>query len=319
VTTGSDRSPCSFSELRCRRRLWPCRVCHFPGPTAGASPGCGRTGGEDAHPTGSPLIIGPLIARDRRQLAQGIGCRRAETRRCSSGPSGATPVSSTSEGLRRLGISEEIADPLGGLVGPRRNRTFSTAGPMRQPRRSRPAHSVPPTAEGLAHLVRRSAATLCALGSPLSIHLMNTTTSLSRGHALAGLAICEARCKKWTVYSWGTWENPTHSGGRGAAIDRVAKQTLPKVRVEGTEMDGGRHTDRTEFPAARLLMLIAQDGTGDRTSPTSNCGRFCSSHWARADAACASRGRGRRKPTRVLKMMEQLAPVATWARQAGSN
>src|SRR5258708_38317446 len=51
------------------------------------------------------------------------------------------------------------------------------------------------------------------------------------GGALGGVAIGKA-VQKWTVYSWGTWETQRIPEA-WAAIDRVAKQTLPKVRVEG--------------------------------------------------------------------------------------
>ena len=66
----------------------------FPGPTAEQALADGRTGGEDAHRLGHRLYRSADRARPP-QLAQGIGCRRARTRRCSSELSGATPASST--------------------------------------------------------------------------------------------------------------------------------------------------------------------------------------------------------------------------------
>src|SRR5882757_7079414 len=93
----------------------------------------------------------------------------------------------------------------------------------------------PATAERLASLFGEAQQRYARWGVT-SIHLMNNDKSLEV--TLAGLAIAKP-LQRWTVYSWGTYET-RQVPEAWAAIDKVANQTVPKVRVEGPKwmMDG---------------------------------------------------------------------------------
>ena len=103
---------------------------------------------------------------------------------------------------------------------------------------------------------------------------MNNDKSLEV--TLAALAIAKP-LQKWTVYSWGTWQTQRIAEA-WAAIDRVAKQTLPKVRVEGPKwmVDGTPIEQNSHQRAA----YVDRPGWRGRSNFTDEQLReISSSHW----------------------------------------
>jgi predicted amidohydrolase YtcJ len=125
----------------------------FPGPTAEQA----LAAVEQAAKTRTDWVtayIGPLIARDRRNWRKALDAVAPNTPVFFRAFWGHTSIVN-SEGLRRLGIFEEIVDPLGGWWG--RDETGHLDGrPMRQPRRSRRASVPPPRSVSPSRSAKRS-------------------------------------------------------------------------------------------------------------------------------------------------------------------
>jgi predicted amidohydrolase YtcJ len=135
---------------------------------------------------------------------------------------------------------------------------------------------------------------------------MNNDKSLEV--TLAGLAIAKP-LQKWTVYSWGTWETQRIPEA-WAAIDRVAKQTLSKVRVEGPKwmVDG----TPIEQNSLQRVAYVDRPGWHGRSNFTDEQLREILQLALARPTQLALHVVGDAETDRVLKMMEQLAPVATW-------
>ena len=280
----------------------------FPGPTAEQA----LAAVEQAAKTRTDWVtayIGPLIARDRRNWRKALDAVAPNTPVFFRAFWGHTSIVN-SEGLRRLGISEEIADPLGGWWG--RDKTGHLDGRAYEAAETITPRIRPATAESLA-ISFGEAQQRYARWGVTSIHLMNNDKSLEV--TLAGLAIAKP-LQKWTVYSWGTWETQRIPEA-WAAIDRVRKANAAKGPRRRTEMDRGRHTDRTEFPAARGLCRSPRMARAIELHRRAIAGDFAARIGA-ADAARASRRRGRRNRPRAE---DDGAACSTrnLARQAGSN
>src|SRR5258705_11588735 len=87
----------------------------FPGPTADQALAAVKQAAKP-RPDWATAYIGPLIARDRRNWRKALDAVAPNTPVFFRAFWGHTSIVN-SEGLRRLGISEEIADPLGGWWG----------------------------------------------------------------------------------------------------------------------------------------------------------------------------------------------------------
>jgi hypothetical protein len=135
---------------------------------------------------------------------------------------------------------------------------------------------------------------------------MNNDKSLEV--TLAALAIAKP-LQKWTVYSWGTWETQRIPEA-WAAIDRVAKQALPKVRVEGPKwiVDG----TPIEQNSLQRAAYVDRPGWYGRSNFTDEQLREILQLALARPTQLALHVVGDAETDRVLKMMEQLAPVATW-------
>jgi predicted amidohydrolase YtcJ len=267
----------------------------FPGPTAEQA----LAAVEQAAKTRTDWVtayIGPLIARDRRNWRKALDAVAPNTPVFFRAFWGHTSIVN-SEGLRRLGISEEIADPLGGWWG--RDETGHLDG-----RAYEAAETITPRirlATSFGEAQQRY-----ARWGVTSIHLMNNDKSLEV--TLAGLAIAKP-LQKWTVYSWGTWETQRIPEA-WAAIDRVAKQTLPKVRVEGPKwiVDG----TPIEQNSLQRAAYVDRPGWHGRSNFTDEQLREILQLALARPTQLALHVVGDAETDRVLKMMEQLAPVATW-------
>jgi predicted amidohydrolase YtcJ len=207
-----------------------------------------------------------------------------------------------SEGLRRLGIGEDIADPFGGWWG--RDDNGRLDGRAYEAETIMPRIQ-PATAERLATLFDEAQQRYARWGVT-SIHLMNNDKSLEV--TLAGLAIAKP-LQRWTVYSWGTYETQQVPEA-WAAIDRGAKQTVPKVRIEGPKwmMDG----TPIEQNSLQRVDYVDRPGWRGRSNFTDEQLREILQLALTRSTQLALHVVGDAETDRVLKMMEQLAPAATW-------
>ena len=132
----------------------------FPGPTGEQA----LAAVEQASKTRTDWIcayVGPLVARDQRNWRKALDVVAPNTPVFLKGFWGHTSIVN-SEGLRRLGITESIADPSGRLVGPGRKRSARRTG-LRGRRNDHAAHTTA-NAGASGHSLRRGAAALCAMG-----------------------------------------------------------------------------------------------------------------------------------------------------------
>jgi len=271
----------------------------FPGPTTEQA----LAAVEQAAKTRADWVtayIGPLIARDRRNWRKALDVVAPNTPVFFRAFWGHTSIVN-SEGLRRLGISEEIADPLGGWWG--RDETGHLDGRAYEAAETITPRIRPATAEGLATSFGEAQQRYARWGVT-SIHLMNNDKSLEV--TLAGLAIAKP-LQKWTVYSWGTWETQRIPEA-WAAIDRVAKQTLPKVRVEGPKwiVDG----TPIEQNSLQRAAYVDRPGWHGRSNFTDEQLREILQLALARPTQLALHVVGDAETDRVLKMMVRLAPVA---------
>jgi len=245
--------------------------------------------------------IGPLIARDRRNWRKALDAVAPNAPVLLRAPWGHNSFTN-SEGLRRLGIAEDIADPLGGWWG--RDEYGRLDGRAYEAETIMPRIQ-PATAERLATLFGEAQQRYARWGVT-SIHLMNNDKSLEV--TLAGLAIAKP-LQRWTVYSWGTYETQEVPEA-WAAIDRVAKQTMPKVRIEGPKwmMDG----TPIEQNSLQRVDYVDRPGWRGRSNFSNEQLREILQLALTRSTQLALHVVGDAETDRVLKMMEQLAPAATW-------
>jgi predicted amidohydrolase YtcJ len=246
-------------------------------------------------------FIGPLIARDRRNWRKALDAVAPNTPVLLRAPWGHNSFTN-SEGLRRLGITEEIADPLGGWWG--RDEAGHLDGRAYEAETIMP-RIVPATAERLAKSFGEAQQRYARWGVT-SIHLMNNDKSAEV--TLAGLAIANP-VQKWTVYSWGTWETRDIPDA-WAAIDRVTKRTLGKVRVEGPKwmLDG----TPIEQNAHQRLDYMDRPGWRGRSNFTDEQLKEILQRALARPGQLALHVVGDAETDRLLEALKQLAPAATW-------
>jgi len=224
----------------------------FPGPTAEQA----LAAVEQAAKTRTDWIcayIGPLVARDQRNWRKALDKVAPNTPVFLRASWGHTTIVN-SEGLGRLGIAEDITDPLGGWWG--RDENGHLDGRAYEAAETITPRVRPLTPEYLATTFVAAQQRYARWGVT-SIHLMNNDKSLNV--TLAGLAAAKP-AQKWTVYSWGAWQTPAERiPDAWTVIDTAARQAPAKVRVEGPKW-----------------MLDGRTGAGDRTSAMRNYARFCS-------------------------------------------
>jgi predicted amidohydrolase YtcJ len=272
----------------------------FPGPT----PEQALAAVEQTAKTRTDWIsayIGPLIARDRRNWRKALDAVAPNTPVLLRAPWGHNSFTN-SEGLRRLGIADEIADPLGGWWG--RDAAGHLDGRAYEAETIMPRIQ-PATAERLAILFGDAQQRYARWGVT-SIHLMNNDKSLEA--TLAGLAMAKP-LQRWTVYSWGTYETQ-HIPQAWSAIDKVATQTAPKVRVEGPKwmLDG----TPIEQNSLQRVDYIDRPGWRGRSNFTDEQLREILQLALARPSQLALHVVGDAETDRVLTMMEALAPASAW-------
>ena len=276
----------------------------FPGPTAAQA----LAAIEAAARTQTDWIcayVGPLAARDPRNWREALDAVAPNTPVFLRGFWGHTSIVN-SEGLRRLGIAENVADPLGGwwgrdAKGRLDGRAYEGAeviGP-----RIRPA-----TPERLAQAFGEAQQRYARWGVT-SIHLMNSDKSLQA--TLAGLTLA-APMQKWTVYSWGAWEtSPQHIADAWNVIDAAAPRAPAKVRLEGPKwvLDGSP----IEQLAFQREPYVGRPGWQGRSNYSDAQLREILQLALKRPTQIALHAVGDAETDRLIEMMRKLAPDDTWA------
>ncbi|WP_084801709.1 amidohydrolase [Bradyrhizobium sp. Ec3.3] len=245
--------------------------------------------------------IGPQIARDHRNWREALDAVAPNTPVLLRAFWGHVNITN-SEGFRRLGITDDIADPLGGWWGRDESGRLDGGGYEAETimRRIQPANP-----ERLAALLGEAQQRYARWGVT-SIHLMNDNKSLEV--TLGGLAIAKP-LQKWTIYSWGAF-NTRSVPYAWAAIDRVADQRLPKVRVEGPKwvLDG----TPIEQNSVQRADYVGRPGWRGRSDFTDAQLREILQLGLTRPTQLALHVVGDAETDRVLKMMTELASAATW-------
>ena len=248
--------------------------------------------------------VGPLVARDQRNWRKALDLVAPNTPVFLKGFWGHTSIVN-SEGLRRLGITESIADPLGGWWG--RDENGRLDGRAYEAAETITPRIRPPTPEYLATAFGAAQQRYARWGVT-SIHLMNNDKSLEV--TLAGLATAKP-AQKWTVYSWGAWQTTAERiPDAWTVIDTAAKQAPAKVRVEGPKwMLDGTPIEQNSF---QRKAYGSKPGWRGRSNLTDAQLREILKLALERPTQLALHVVGDAETDRLLKMMEQLAPASAW-------
>jgi predicted amidohydrolase YtcJ len=275
----------------------------FPGPTGEQA----LAAVEQAAKTRTDWIyayVGPLVARDQRNWRKALDLVAPNTPVFLRGFWGHTSIVN-SEGLRRLGITENITDPLGGWWG--RDENGRLDGRAYEAAETITPRIRPLTPQYLATAFGAAQQRYARWGVT-SIHLMNNDKSLEV--TLAGLAAAKP-AQKWTVYSWGAWETPIERiPDAWAMIDAAAKQALAKVRVEGPKwmLDG----TPIEQNSLQRNAYSNRPGWRGRSNFTDAQLREILKLALDRPTQLALHVVGDAETDRLLKMMQELAPISVW-------
>jgi predicted amidohydrolase YtcJ len=275
----------------------------FPGPTGEQA----LAAVEQAAKTRTDWIyayVGPLVARDQRNWRKALDLVAPNTPVFLRGFWGHTSIVN-SEGLRRLGITENITDPLGGWWG--RDENARLDGRAYEAAETITPRIRPLTPQYLATAFGAAQQRYARWGVT-SIHLMNNDKSLEV--TLAGLAAAKP-AQKWTVYSWGAWETPIERiPDAWATIDAAAKQALAKVRVEGPKwmLDG----TPIEQNSLQRNAYSNRPGWRGRSNFTDAQLREILKLALDRPTQLALHVVGDAETDRLLKMMQELAPISVW-------
>lgn len=278
----------------------------FPGPTAEQA----LAAVEQAVKTGSAssassdwisLPIDPLIGRDRRNWRAALDAVAPTQPVMMRGFWGHLTLLN-SEALRRLGVAEDVADPLGGWWGRDANgRLDGAVYESAQDITSRARQAEP----GLLAKVFGEAAQRYARWGVTSIHLMNHGKLLKL--TLDGLAMADTG-QKWTVYSWAT--PVRHIPDAWTAIDDAPKPTSPKVRIEGPKwMIDGTPLEQNSFQ--REPHPSRPDWFGRSNFTQAQITTILQLALGRP-AQLAIHVVGDAETDRFFKAMEALAPASVW-------
>jgi predicted amidohydrolase YtcJ len=275
----------------------------FPGPT----PEQALAAVEQAAKTHKDWIaanVGPLVARDRRNWRKALDAVAPETPVFLHGFWGHTSIVN-SEGLRRLGITEDIADPLGGWWG--RDESRRLDGRAYEAAETITSRIRPATADDLAAAFAEAQNRYARWGVT-SVHLMNNDKSLEV--TLAGLAAAKPQ-QKWTVYSWGTWQTTAQRIPHAwAVIDAAIKQAQPKVRIEGPKwmLDG----TPIEQNSLQRAAYDGRPGWHGRSNFSDEQLREILQLALARPTQLALHVVGDAQTDHLLNMMAQLAPASVW-------
>ena len=271
----------------------------FPGPTAEQTLAAVAEAAQSRTDWVS-VPVGPLVARDRRNWRDALDAAAPRTPVFLRGFWGHTTIVN-SEALRRLGIEETVADPLGGWWG--RDAKGRLDGRAYEAAETVNSRVRPPDAATLAAAYAEASRRYARWGVT-SIHVMNNDKSLQV--ALAGLA--QARTgQKWTIYSWAT---PVQRIADAWTAIAAAGPVPSGVRIEGPKwvLDG----TPLEQNARRSQPYPNRLGWFGRSSFTEKQVRAILRNALSSATQLALHVVGDLETERVLTVMESLAPAAVW-------
>jgi predicted amidohydrolase YtcJ len=274
----------------------------FPGPTAeqalAAVAAAAKSPGDWIS-----AWIGPLVARDPRNWRVALDAVAPDRPVLLRGFWGHTAIVN-SAALQRIGIGEDVADPLGGQWGRDGNgrlngRADEGASPIPEMR------ATPPEPAKLAAPFRDAGQRYARWGVT-SIHLMNSGKSLQV--TLDTLALADTP-QKWTVYSWATGAVPSIAGA-WEAMDAAPKRLPPRVRIDGPKwmLDG---TPIEQNALQREPYAGRPDWRG-RSNHSDEQLREILRTALRRPEQIALHVVGSAETDRVFAMMESLAPATAW-------
>jgi len=245
--------------------------------------------------------VGPLVARDRRNWRDALDAVAPRAPVLLRGFWGHTTIFN-SAALRKLGIPEDVPDPIGGWWGRDANgrldgRVYESAEDIEQ-------RAAPPNPVWLADEFR-SAGERYARWGVTSIHLMNSGSPL--GVTLEALRIAKP-AQKWTVYSWAGAVERIDDAWR--AIDATAAAVPPNVRVEGPKwvLDG----TPIELNALQRDPYPNQAGWRGRSNHSDEQLRAILHRALRSPHQLALHVVGDAQTDRLLTVMLELATPETW-------
>jgi predicted amidohydrolase YtcJ len=247
--------------------------------------------------------IGPLVARDQRNWRMALDAVAADRPVLLRGFWGHTAIVN-SAALRRIGIAEDVVDPIGGqwgrdAAGRLNGRADEGASPVPEIR------ATPNDPAKLATAFRAAAERYLRWGVT-SIHLMNSGKSLEV--TLETLRLAKTP-QKWTVYSWAT-EGITSIGGAWTVMDEAPKTLPPRVRIDGPKwmLDG----TPVEQNALQREPYAGRPDWRGRSNYTDGQLREILESALRRPEQMALHVVGTAETDRVFAMMESLAPASTW-------
>jgi predicted amidohydrolase YtcJ len=274
----------------------------FPGPTPEQALALIAQAAEQPGDWISALI-GSAVARDPRNWRMALDAVAPDRPVLLRGFWGHVVIVN-SAALKRIGVTEDEPDPIGGwwgrdATGRLDGRADEGASPIPESR------AVPPEPTRLAaHFV--AAAQRYARWGVTSIHLMNSGKSL--GVTLDTLALAKTP-QKWTVYSWATGAVPNVAGA-WAVMDAAPKQLPPRVRVDGPKwmLDG----TPIEQNARQREPYAGRPQWRGRSNLTDEQLREILQTALRRPEQLALHVVGDAETDRLFKMMESLAAPAAW-------
>jgi predicted amidohydrolase YtcJ len=274
----------------------------FPGPTAeqalAAVAAAAKTPGDWIS-----AWIGPIVARDQRNWRVALDAVAPGRPVLLRGFWGHTAIVN-SAALKRIGIPEDVADPIGGQWGRDANGRLNgraDEGASQIPE----MRATPPEPAKLAAPFR-DAGRMYARWGVTSIHLMNSGKSLQI--TLDTLAVAGTP-QKWTVYSWAPGAVPSIAAA-WAAMDAAPKRLPPRVRIDGPKwmLDG---TPIEQNALQREPYAGRPDWRG-RSNHNDEQLREILQTALRRPEQIALHVVGSAETDRVFAMMESLAPAAVW-------
>jgi predicted amidohydrolase YtcJ len=247
-------------------------------------------------------FIGPAVARDRRNWRAALDAAAGDRPVMLRAFWGHTTLMN-SAALKRLGLEEDVADPLGGWwgrdeAGRLDGRAYESAEWAQWDR------IVPPDAARLAAVFQEAAQRYARWGVT-SIHLMNNGKSVQlTADALAQL---KAR-QKWTVYAWGG--GLPSIAAAWAEMDAAAGRLPLRVRVDGPKwiLDG----TPIEENALNHAPYPGRPDWHGRSNFTDTQLREMLQTALRRPEGLILHVVGDAETERLFGMMQSLAPAATW-------
>ncbi len=274
----------------------------FPGPSAGEVLAAVGAASKEAGDWISG-IVGPLTARDARNWRVALDDAAPDRPVVLVGFWGHTTLLN-SAALKRLGVAENVRDPLGGWWG--RDAAGRLDGRAFEAAEDIGWHRLSPPDPARTAAEFQEAGQRYARWGVTSIHLMNSSRTLAE--TVEALARGGTQ-QKWTVYSWARGEDRIADAWR--ALD-AAPRPLPRhVRIDGPKwlLDG----TGIEQNAKQRAPYVGRAEWRGRSNYTGTQLREILQTALRRPEQLALHVVGDAETDRLFKTMEALAPAARWA------